>query len=101
MSGTACSGGAPTYAGLTETEARERALSAGASIRDYGQLRLGSLAHLDAPNGEQYWDATLLDAQETKRVCVRLSRSGVNVRDCSEPDAEPPGLSDPSDPAPA
>lgn len=87
-------GSSGTHAGLTEPEARVHALEAGASVRAYGGLRLATLTRETAPNGEEYWQATLVDANGTRRACVSLSGNATRIVDCVAPDDSAPPAPD-------
>jgi hypothetical protein len=87
------------HSGLTEDEARERALLVALQERserdsDLYRVKL-TLGELEArtTRGDEYWYATLVDAQAIPRICIRI-RGGlsgsVGVRRCDPEGAPPP-----------
>lgn len=83
-----------THAGLTEEQARLAAISAAADARE-GLLSVGALSRETAPNGEEFWEAVLLDGGGDARICIRLSENATRLLDCRAPeDGDPPPADD-------
>lgn len=73
------------HAGLIEVEALERARQAIVGIGTYGRLTLDTLRRRTSPDGTPYWEAEFVDAEDVRRLCVRMrggTAGGTVTRDC-------------------